>query len=134
MNTYKSSVQFYSGIELLFETIEERLPEASEALSKSGLIIRMKFTDPTAEIVINGRTQRPQVMFGSNSIRPDLNIEMGTDTWHKLLMGELQISKAISGKKVKVRGALMKALVLKDFFDSSQRLYPQVIEKLGIGN
>ena len=134
MTVYQSSQQLIGALQLLFGRVHARDPEAANAVSKSRLIIRLQLSAPSAQVVINGRKQPPEITYGSNSLRPDLDVDLSADALHFILLGELSLGKAISSKQMKVRGPIFKSFVLEGIFRSGQALYPQILSEIGLNS
>jgi len=131
MPFYKSPDDLYRNLKILFSQIDERETNVSQTISQSRLLIRLKIVDPPADILLNGRKNPPQVIYGKNSFRPDLDIEITSDALHYILLGQLTFKKALTSKQIKVRGPVWKSFVLEDLFRLGQELYPQLIEGQG---
>jgi hypothetical protein len=132
MAVYKSTDQYYTVAEALFDRVQEENPDAADSVMEARLLIRFKCTDPTAELLINGRRRPASVSFGSNRVRPEVDAHMEMDVLHQILLGELGLAKALSNKKVKLRGPAWKALAVADLFHQCQDLYPQILKEQGL--
>ncbi|MGQ9490723.1 MAG: SCP2 sterol-binding domain-containing protein [Anaerolineae bacterium] len=95
------------------------------------LVIRFRLHQPTAEIYIDGRQNPVRAAFGPRDTRPDLDIELAADTLHRILLGELTLTKALSSGQMKVKGPIFKTLTLGDLFATGQRCYPRVLNEQG---
>lgn len=129
MPVYKSSEQLSEKLQTLFDRIGSQDPQAGEAVVKSRLLIRLRTTNPTVEILVNGRTNPVRITYGETKLNPDLDIELAADVLHKILMDELSLKKAFTGGKLKVRGPVMKSFVLEGIFRQGQEYYPQIFEE-----
>jgi hypothetical protein len=132
MPTYQTTDQLYACARQLFDRIQRDDPEAARPLLASRLVIRLRITGPTGEIVINGRSRPITTTFGSSSNRPDLEIELSGDTLHQILVGQLAITKALGSKQLKAKGPVWKATVLADLFRQGQTIYPEILREQGI--
>lgn len=131
MSVYHNAEQLYDVLKLLFGRVHALDPEAAHAVSKSRLIVRLRLASPTAEVVINGRKNPPEITYGNSSLRPDLDVDLTADALHHILLAELPLRKAIASKQMKVRGPVWKSFVLEGIFRSGQTLYPQILSELG---
>ena len=122
MPIYQTTDQLYACANQLFDQIQRDDPEAARPLLASRLVIRLKVTAPVGEIVLNGRSRPITTHFGSNSTRPDLDIELSGDTLHQILLGQLAIAKALGSKQLKAKGPVWKAAVLADLFRQGQTI------------
>ena len=132
MAFYGSGEQFYTCARALFERLEKQYPSAGDDVIAAKLLIRLLCSEPKAEITINGRRRPVSVSYGTNRIRPELEVRMKTDTLHQILLGELSLSKALGAKALKVRGPVWKTLALGELFDQCQALYPQILREQGL--
>ena len=132
MAVYENSEQFYAVAEVLFDRVQEENPDAADSVMEARLLIRFKCTNPNAEILINGRRRPASISFGSNRVRPEVDAHMETDVLHQILLGELGLAKALSNKKVKLRGPAWKALAVAELFHQCQDLYPQILKEQGL--
>jgi hypothetical protein len=133
LSIYNTSEQLYRGLKLLFDQIYSRDPNTGSALYQSNLIIRLRLTNPEAELVINSRKNPPQISYGgAAALMPDLNVEMTADIFHYVMMAELPLGQAIRGRQMKVRGPVWKSFVLEEIFHSGQAVYPQIVRSSGL--
>ena len=132
MAIYRDTEQFYTCTRQLFARIEEMDPNAAAALLQSRLVIRLQLTQPSGELVINGRGTAVTTYFGPNGTKPDLDITLSGDTLHAILLGQLTLTKALGSGKLNVKGPVWKAVVLADLFRQSQTLYPAILREQGI--
>ena len=131
MAVYVDSEQLYTNVEALFALIAEENPGAADAVLASRLVIRLRCTEPDAEITINGRQRPLETTFGPTRLRPTLDIELAPNTLHSIMLGELGLKKALADGLLKVRGPVWKAKALADLFRQAQELYLQVLQEQG---
>ena len=131
MAVYVDSEQLYTYVEALFALISEKNPGAADAVLASRLVIRLRCTEPDAEITLNGRRRPLETTFGPTPLRPTLDIELAADTLHAIMLDELGIKKALAGGLLEVRGPVWKAKALADLFHQGQELYLQVLQERG---
>jgi hypothetical protein len=126
---FTDSDQFYACTRALFSRIEDQDPGAADAILASRLVIRLRTTEPTAEITINGRQRPVETTFGPSRLRPTLDIELSADTLHRIMLGEQSMKKTLAGGQLTVRGPVWKVTALADLFYRMQALYPQVLHE-----
>lgn len=131
MAVYNDAEQLYEYVEALFALIAEENPGAADAVLASRLVIRLRCTEPDAEITINGRQRPLETTYGPTRQRPTLDIELAADTLHAIMLGELGLRKALAGGLLEVRGPVWKAKALADLFYQAQDLYQQVLQDQG---
>jgi hypothetical protein len=96
MPVFQDSSQLNSILRTLFERIYHNDQGSAQTLSGTNLIIRFRTTSPAAEVVINGRKNPAQVIYGKSTLRPDLDVEVTADALHEILLATLPLGKAIS--------------------------------------
>ncbi len=131
MAVYTDAEQLYSYVQALFSRIAEREPGAADAVLASRMVIRLRCTEPEAEITINGRQRPLETTFGPTRLRPTLEIDLSADTLHAIMLGELKIKKAVADRLLTARGTVWKASALADLFRQGQELYMQVLHEHG---
>jgi len=132
MTFYADADQFYTCTQTLFARIEEQEPGAADAILASRLVIRIRCTEPDAELTINGRQRPVHTTFGPSGLRPTLDIELPADTLHRVMLGEISLKKALANGRLKVLGPVWRATDLADLFHRGQELYHEVLHEQGL--
>jgi hypothetical protein len=132
MGFYKNSDDFYGAAQAMFTRLQDENPDAAQAVNGARLLIRLRCTDPTAEVFINGRRNPVAISYGPVKERPELEIAMEADTLHRILLGDLTLPDALGAKMLKVRGPVWKTVVLADLFFQSQQYYPEILVEQGL--
>lgn len=129
---------FYSSPDHLYTSLGETLtraqthaPDAADAVINAKLIIQMRFTDPLAELLVNGRKTPFQVEYGPTKLRPELELNLAADTFHQILLQELEIKTAVARGLIKVRGPVWKLTSFGPVIEAGQQVYPFVLKDLG---
>jgi hypothetical protein len=127
MRPYQDTEHLYDTLQQLFAQLEQYNPTAAADFSRSRLIVRLNTTDPEGVVVLNGRTTPITTLFGEEArLRPDLDITLGADALHRILLGELSLTKALGQRALQVKGPIFKATALANLFRQSQAIYPQL--------
>lgn len=139
MPKYLTTGQLGEVLQALFARVQAQGPQALESLTRSKMIIRLNISQPVvmkpdAVVVINGRTQVPQVTYEKTILRPDLDVDLSSESLHFILTGELRLSKALAQGLMRVRGNVLKSKVLEDILHLCQAEYPQVLMELDQGD
>lgn len=129
MAIYKDSQQLYNCAEAFFTRLRETYPQAEDAVKKAKALIRVNCTDPDVQLLINGRRNPVEIEYGSTKIRPEVDIEMSSDTLHKILLGELSLPKAVTSRQMKVKGPVWKTFGLAELFERGQEIYPDILRE-----
>lgn len=82
--------------------------------------------------MINGRKKPVSVTYGENRIRPEVDVDLTTDTLHYILLGELRLAKALKTKELKVHGPVRKVLAAAELFHQCQAIYPRILREQGL--
>ena len=132
MAFFRDSEQFMTTLGLLFERVQQTYPQAAEDLQQAKLILRFRCSDPTADILINGRRRPASVTFGENRIRPEVDVQLAADTLHNILLGDLKLSKALASRSLNIQGPARKTLAVAGLFHECQKLYPGILRESGL--
>jgi len=132
MSFYTDAGQFYKCIGALFERVLAESPGVAKAILASRMIIRLRCTEPIAEVTLNGRRAPVQATRGPSPLRPDLDVELDGDTLHFILLGELPIKRALASGQMKVKGRVWKAPALVDLLHQGQALYSDILGEHGM--
>jgi len=131
MAFYPTADSFYTSIGETLTRAQTHAPNAAAALIHSKLIIQMLFTDPQAELLVNGRRTPFQIEYGPTKLRPELELRLAADTFHQILLQELEIKTAVSRGMIKVRGPVWKLASFGAVIEAGQEVYPHVLRDLG---
>lgn len=131
MPYYSDSESYYANMRTLFACLKENHPKATDAIGRSKMNILIRTTDPAADIVVLGRERPVRTTFGENGVKPDLEIHMTADTFHRILLDDLSLRTALGNGLMKVKGPIWKAMTLSDLFHVSRKCYPDIIKGQG---
>ena len=123
MTVFTSSDHLYASLKELFNQVGQD-PQSADAVAATGMIFRLRLTSPEAEVTLNSRKNPVKILYGRNTLIPDLVVEMEADTLHQILLGELPLGKALANGKLKVRGPFWNVKDLEAVFHSCQKIYP----------
>lgn len=124
---YQNEAQLYGCLQDLFGRVEADMPQATDALLKAKLCIQFNISEPAATLLINAKERPLQIEYGrSNSLKPDLDVDITGEALHQILLGQLSLTKAVGSKKVKPKGPVWKVMALADLFYHAQKIYPDI--------
>ena len=134
MPFYASDEQLYQTLQVLFERLRLQTPNPIDQLANVRLLVRLRFKDPIAEIVVNGRTRPVTLHYGdgSSTLRADLEAELSCDTLHRILTHDLALKSAIANRQMKVVGPIRKTNSLAAILEEGRNLYPAVLKDQGL--
>ncbi len=125
MAVFQSEEQLYKVLVSVFERIAEE-PEHIQPFTTSNLVIRMSFTDPTAEVLLDGRQPPLEVFYGPRPGKANMEFTMHADLLHKIWLGSESASQAFFSGRIKTKGNVMKAVQLLALFRECERVYPAI--------
>jgi hypothetical protein len=131
MAVFASDQQFYLVMKDVFDYIAHH-PQHTETFTRSNLVIRMRTTDPDAELLLDGRQPPLQVFFGPRPGLANLEIAMPADLLHSIWLGRESTHKAFYTGRIRTTGNLLKAMQLGEVFQEAERIYPTVARRYGL--
>lgn len=136
MATYSSEDLLYRAVQQLFETMRAQTPNPIDQLAAQKMLVRLRFSDPSAQVMVNGRRDPVRIQYGRPTqpvtTHPDLDAEMAADTFHLILINNLSLKTALANKKVRVGGALWKTNSLAHILEYGRMLYPIIARQHGL--
>jgi len=127
---FQSSAQLQACLESLFDHLRQN-ERGMRALKQSGLVIGLQYTDPAVRVVVDARPQPALVYYQGAGPVPVLDIELPAETFHRILLDELTLTKALGQKKLIVKGPVMKAMLLAELFRQGRAVYRQILNQHG---
>jgi hypothetical protein len=131
MTVFADQEQFYAVMQEVFDYVV-RHPQHTETFTRSNLVIRMRTTEPDAEILLDGRQPPLEVFFGPTPGLANLEVAMPADLLHALWLGKESTHKAFYTGRIRTSGNLLKAMQLGEVFQEAERIYPTVARKYGL--
>jgi hypothetical protein len=123
---------FYSILRLVFDRIDKESPQALGGLMSGKMLIRMKFSHPTAEVTLNGRRPKFEAIYGPIKLMPDFDVDLAADTMHKIFLDQLTLAQAMATGLIKVRGPMWKVPLLVDLFHAGRTYYAEALKQQGL--
>jgi hypothetical protein len=131
MAVYANAEQFYTIMKEVFDFVVQH-PQHIDSFTRSNLVIRMRTTQPEAEILLDGRQPPLQVFFGPTPGLANLEISLSADLLHAMWLGKESTHKAFFTGRIRTSGNLLKAMQLGDVFQEAERIYPTIAHKYGL--
>ncbi len=122
MSIYVDAEQLYTVLRRVFDKVKER-PEAIETFTSSNLVIRLRLTDPDAEVLLDGRQPPLEIFFGARPGKADLELTMTADLLHEVWSGQRKLKDAFFGGQIQSSGNIFLAMKLTDLFREAERAY-----------
>lgn len=131
MAVYQSIEQFYQVMNEVFAYVIAH-PQHVDSFTRSNLVIRMRTTDPDAEILLDGRQPPLGVFFGPTPGQANLEVSLPADLLHELWLGRESTHRAFYTGRIRTTGNLLKAMQLSEVFMEAERIYPTVALRYGL--
>jgi hypothetical protein len=131
MSFFQSERQLYDVLQAVFERVKDK-PAHIESFTRSNLVIRMRFIEPDAEVLLDGRQPPLEVFYGERPGRADLELAMQADDLHAIWMGQKRLREAFFSGEIRTKGNVLRATKLADLFREAERAYPQVLAEKGL--
>ncbi|MBI2712328.1 MAG: SCP2 sterol-binding domain-containing protein [Bdellovibrio sp.] len=128
-------------VEKVFSTFISQIlahPLIGPKLSKSKMIIQFQYTDPDCQVTINFKDPAPEgkypLVWGETPLKPDVMFRQSADFSNRFWQGKENVIAAMAKRQVTAQGSITKALQLIPIIRPSFRIYPKVLEDLGMKN
>ncbi|RLT37111.1 MAG: hypothetical protein DWI57_14015 [Chloroflexi bacterium] len=129
MPVYTTADELYTVLKLVFARVNQK-PEQIETFTSSNLVIRMRFSGPEAEVLLDGRQPPLEVFFGPRPGNADLEMAMAADLLHRIWLGQAKLREAFFGGQIQTKGNILRAMKLTDLFREAEIAYPLVLAQL----
>lgn len=130
MPVYVTAGELYTVLKEVFDRVNQN-PAQITTFTSSNLVIRMRFTEPEAEVLLDGRQPPLEVFFGSRPGAADLELAMSAELLHKIWLGQTKLTDAFFSGQIQTKGNVLRAMKLADLFREAETAYPQVLTQLG---
>lgn len=130
MPVYATADELYTVLNQVFTRVNQK-PEQIKTFTNSNLVIRMRFSQPDAEILLDGRQPPLEVFFGARPGNADLELAMSADLLHEIWLGQTKLKEAFFGGQIQTKGNILRAMKLTDLFQEAETAYPLVLAEIG---
>jgi hypothetical protein len=131
MAVFSSEEQLYQVLQQVFDAVNAD-PSQIEPFTRSNLVIRMSFTGPDGEVLLDGRQPPLEVFFGERPGAANIECSMPADLLHEIWMDRESASAAFFSGRIKTKGNLLKAASLLDLFRAAETVYPRIATEFGL--
>ena len=131
MPFYSTADELYAVLQDVFEEVKKH-PEHIETFASSNLVLRLRFSRPEAEVLLDGRPPPLEVFYGERPGDANLELAMDGDLLHRIWLGQTALKDAFFGGQIRTKGNVLRAMKLNDLFREAERAYPQVLESRGL--
>jgi hypothetical protein len=131
MAVFESDEQFYAAMQAVFAAVSQE-PEHIDTFTRSNLVIRMNFSNPTAEVLLDGRQPPLEVFYGARPGQANIEVSMDAELLHRIWLGQESASQSFFSGSIQTQGNVMRAMPLMDLFRACERVYPDVVAALNL--
>ncbi len=132
MPVYPDSASLYTVLRTTFTRLVRESPgqlDGLHSLIAARLILQLRTTSPAAEITLNGRESKIQIVYGKYAGKADLVVDLASDALHEILLDRLSIKTAWKAGQIKAAGPVWKLKVLTDLVKGARQYYPAVVRE-----
>jgi hypothetical protein len=139
MSVFRDADHFYACVGELMDRAKKD-PQVGPKISKSGIVIQFRYSDPEAITTVNGRDQPLQqgafvdVIHGPCSLRPDVVMTMKADIAHAFWHGKINLMSALAKREIIVTGPVPKILRLLPAVEPLYKVYPVLLNEKGFSS
>ena len=115
-------------------------PLIGPKLARSKMIVQFQYTEPDAQITINFKEPSGDAKlagkfyWGETALVPDVSFRQSADFSNRFWQGKENVIAALAKRQVTAQGSITKALQLIPVIRPSFRIYPLILEKLGMAH
>lgn len=125
MAVFYSDEHLYSVLQEVFARVRSN-PGQIASFTHSNLVVRMRTSEPEAEVLLDGRQPPLEVFFGPRPGKANLEIKLPADLLHAIWMSNERASSAFFSGQIQTKGNFMKATQLMELFRACEKVYPAI--------
>lgn len=135
MGVYRDKDQLYECLGGLFDKLLEQ-PEMTKKFADSGLLIQFKYTEPDAEIWLDGTSGDPsdiKVVRGPYEGKTaEVEMSMNADVAHRFWLGNVNLMVALTRKQIVAKGPIPKIMKLLPVIKPAYQMYREHLKDIGL--
>lgn len=124
MGVFKDETEVHSYLGGIFEKALDD-PATSDALSASGIVLRLHYTDPEATVTVDAANKK--VLPGDDTLKPTIELFMTADTGNQFWLGQVNLPMALARGTVRAKGPVPKIIKIVPI---AKKLFPKYKEML----
>jgi putative sterol carrier protein len=128
---FDSEEHFYTVMRDVFARVTAT-PENVHDIAHSNLVIRIRATNPDAEILVDGRQPPLEVFFGKRPGDANIEISLAANLLHAIWLGKESTRQAFFSGQIKTRGNMLKMMRLTELFYECEKVYPAIARAHGL--
>lgn len=134
MGLFKDTKEFQTVFDAFIREVLAH-PIIGPKLQRSKMTVQFQYTDPDAKITVNFKNpSQPggDIIWGETDLNPDVMFRQSADFSNRFWQGKENVIAALAKRQVSAQGSITKALQLIPVIRPSFRIYPKVLEKMGM--
>ncbi len=128
---FSSEEHYYAVMREVFARVAAE-PDNVHDIAHSNLVIRIRTSDPEAEILVDGRQPPLEVFFGKRPGDANIEITLTANLLHAIWLGKESTRQAFFGGQIKTRGNMLKMMKLTELFYECEKVYPAIAHAHGL--
>ncbi len=139
MGLFKDSKELESVFNSFIKEVLSH-PIIGPKLDRAKMIVQFQYTDPDAQITIDLKNSisdadvSAKITWGETLLVPDVTFKQSADFSNRFWQGKENVIAALAKRQVSAKGSITKALQLIPIIRPSFRIYPVILERLGMGH
>jgi hypothetical protein len=138
MGVFHTTEELIACFGALYEQARQD-PRVGPGIQQAGVIVRFRYSDPTAVVTINAATagaQPPDGFFAViwrevPELKPTIEMSMSADIAHQFWLGKVNLVAALTRRQIIAKGPISKILKLLPLVTPLYEIYPQILRGLG---
>jgi len=130
MPTFESPEKFIEVVGGFFNLMADT-PLIADKMLDAGIVVRFTYTDPDVVILIDCSGDRVQVKPQDTETQALVELSMNCDLAHKFWFGKVNLTMALTRRKIKAKGPIPKILKLLPAIKPAYTMYPEYLENNG---
>jgi hypothetical protein len=130
MALFNDTAEFEEMISGFFRYLAAN-PVITDRLLASAIVIRFRYTEPDAIVVVDCAGDEIQVKSGDAESPVEVEMSMAAEIAHRFWFGKVNLTKALARREIVAKGPIPKILKLLPAIRPAYELYPQYLRDHG---
>jgi hypothetical protein len=130
MGLFESAEKFEEVLAGFFRQLAD-VPNITDKLLASKLIIRFRYTDPDVVLLVDCSGDRIDIRPGDIETEAEVEMSMNADIAHKFWFGKVNLMAALTRKQMVAKGPIPKILTLLPAIKPAYAMYPKYLDENG---
>lgn len=127
MHAFPTAEELYGVLKNLFNQVQ-RQPETVDSFAYSNLVVRVTLTEPSAQLLLDGRQPPMEVFYGPSPGQANFEITLKTDLLHQIWMGDVALLTALFNGEIATQGNLVRAQPFIELLQACGPIYKSLYQ------